>query len=139
MIHKAKYYYITAIFSIIFTFVGFSYNAWRLEISEDNNNIRIASFQVLQELANLELLVYTAHYDQDVINGSPRKGWVKVNLINDLSYLTPVDVRIETNVLKSVWQTQWESMSSNNDAAMKIVNAIDKVRRQVVIQLQKLD
>lgn len=62
---------------LVFAVIGFSYNAWRLESSEKNNNVRLAAFTVITELAQLEQLVYAAHYDQDPVNGSPRKGWVK--------------------------------------------------------------
>jgi len=40
---KFKAYYFTAVFSMIFAVTGFSYNAWRMEVSEANNNIRTAS------------------------------------------------------------------------------------------------
>jgi hypothetical protein len=33
-------YYTTALLGLVFAIVGFSYNAWRLEVSEDNSNIR---------------------------------------------------------------------------------------------------
>ena len=38
---KLRIYYITATFSLLFAVVGFSYNAWRMEVSEKNNNIRV--------------------------------------------------------------------------------------------------
>jgi len=84
---KLKVYYVTAIFSVVFAVVGFSYNAWRLEVTEDNSNIRAASFEVLTVLAELEQIIYAAHYDKDTKEGSPRKGWVKIGLIVDLDSL----------------------------------------------------
>ena len=95
-------YFFTAIASVVFAFIGFSYNAWRMEASEDNNNTRIASFQILQELAELELIVFAAHYDNNKIDGSPRKGWVKVNLIHDLSYLAVDKVHLKTKDLQLI-------------------------------------
>lgn len=71
---KLKLYYLTAIFSLIFSLLGFSYNAWRMEVSEDNSNIREAAFEVLKELGELEQIVYALHYDHDQTSGSPRKG-----------------------------------------------------------------
>lgn len=37
----------TAVVSLVFAVSGFSYNAWRLEQSEENNIVRDASFHVL--------------------------------------------------------------------------------------------
>ena len=77
----------TAVVSLVFAVTGFSYNAWRLEQSEENNIVRDASFQVLTELAEFEQVIYINHYDGDSIAGSPRLGWVKIGLVNDLSML----------------------------------------------------
>ena len=61
LVHKLKAYYLTAILSLVFAVIGFSYNAWRLEATEDNSNIRTASFEVLGELAELEHVIYAAY------------------------------------------------------------------------------
>ena len=36
--------FFTAFFSLIFAVVGFGYNAWRIETTERNDNVRTASF-----------------------------------------------------------------------------------------------
>ncbi|TMN87233.1 hypothetical protein CWB66_21980, partial [Pseudoalteromonas sp. S558] len=79
-------YFFYGISSVVCAFIGFRYNAWRMEVSEDNNNTRIESFKILQELAELELIVFAAHYDRNEVEGSPRKGWGKVNLNHEWSY-----------------------------------------------------
>ncbi|MBB1385985.1 MULTISPECIES: hypothetical protein [Pseudoalteromonas] len=132
-------YFFTAIASVVFAFIGFSYNAWRMEVSEDNNNTRIASFQILQELAELELIVFAAHYDSNEVEGSPRKGWVKVNLIHDLSYLAVDKVRLKAQKLQKNWQTNWPNMVEHESAAQSITHAIDNVRIEVVSELKRLD
>lgn len=92
---------LTAVFSMLFALVGFSYNVWRMEITEYNNNVRSASFELLLQLSELESIIYAAHYDQDVIQGSPRKGWIKVNLIADLSVVTEPDIQTAAEALKA--------------------------------------
>ncbi|MGV0035820.1 MAG: hypothetical protein ACNYPE_12990 [Candidatus Azotimanducaceae bacterium WSBS_2022_MAG_OTU7] len=47
--------------------------------------MRDASFQILTELAEFEQVIYFNHYDGDKVSGSPRLGWVKLGLVNDLS------------------------------------------------------
>ena len=59
--NKLKIYYMTAIVGVVLSVTGFVYNAWRLEISEYNNNVRTASFEVLKELAELEQIIYARH------------------------------------------------------------------------------
>ncbi|MEZ9820075.1 hypothetical protein AB4238_05540 [Shewanella sp. 10N.286.45.A1] len=121
---------LTAVFSMLFALVGFSYNVWRMEITE-YNNVRSASFELLLQLSELESIIYAAHYDQDVIQGSPRKGWIKVNLIADLSVVTEPDIQTAAEALKADWQLNWESVASDENSAMQVVGKIDDTRLKV--------
>ncbi|GIU17996.1 hypothetical protein TUM4261_38260 [Shewanella sp. c952] len=129
---------LTAVFSMLFALVGFSYNVWRMEITEYNNNVRSASFELLLQLSELESIIYAAHYDQDVIQGSPRKGWIKVNLIADLSVVTEPDIQAAAEALKTNWQLNWENVASDENSAMQVVGKIDDTRlkvRQLLVSL----
>ncbi|PKG56022.1 hypothetical protein CXF83_08385 [Shewanella sp. Choline-02u-19] len=130
---------LTAVFSMLFALVGFSYNVWRMEITEYNNNVRSASFELLLQLSELESIIYAAHYDQDIIQGSPRKGWVKVNLIADLSVVTEPEIQAATERLKANWQLNWESVASDENSAMQVVEKIDDTRLQVRQLLSTLE
>ena len=135
---KLRIYYITAIFSVIFAVIGFSYNAWRLELTEENSNIRTASFQVLNELAELEQIIYAAHYDKDKIAGNPRVAWVKVGLIVDLSLLIDMSVHVQAKELHKAWSNSWEQLAAKESVAKNLVSEIDKVRQQVKQMLYDL-
>ncbi len=67
---KLKLYYMTSIFSIAFAMLGFTYNTWRMEITEDNSNIRTAAFEVLLQLSEIERIIYAAHYDKNSEEGT---------------------------------------------------------------------
>ena len=77
---RMNWYQATALFSIFFAVLGFTYNVWRMEMTEHNSNVREASCETLLQLAELEQLVFAAHYDQDPVAGNPRNGWVKGGL-----------------------------------------------------------
>ena len=124
-------YQLTVVFSVIFALAGFSYNVWRMEVSERNNNIRTASFEMLLTLSDLEQLVYSAHYDGDRREGSPRKGWVKVGLIADLALLTNQPVADQAQLLRTTWEKHWNGMADSRESADSIVTAIDAVRREL--------
>lgn len=135
---KIQVYYLTAIFSFIFAIVGFTYNAWRMEASEENNNVRTAAFEVLQNLAELEQNIYAAHYDNDKQNGSPRIGWVKVGLVLDLSLLVSDDVYQQAMSLKGTWRDSWVNVENDQVVVEKLVADIDKVRTAIKETLQNL-
>ncbi|NNJ91248.1 MAG: hypothetical protein HKP55_06210 [Gammaproteobacteria bacterium] len=135
---RFKTYYLTAIFSVIFAVVGFSYNAWRLEVSESNNNIRTASFEVLSELAELEQIIFTRHYDNDLKKGNPRIGWVKVGLIVDMSMLISADVQHRAESLKNKWGENWGRIGTDQKVVDELSNAIDQVRTEIKFTLSQL-
>ena len=118
--------------------IGFSYNAWRMELTEDNNNIRTASFEVLTVLSELEQIIYAAHYDKDMQEGNPRKAWVKVGLIVDLSGLISQQVEKEADHLKELWASNWQSVKDNEVTTQKLIDQIDKVRISIKMDLKNL-
>ncbi len=129
----------TAIISLIFAVSGFSYNAWRLEQSEENNIVRDAAFQVLTELAEFEQVLYASHYDGNPVEGSPRLGWVKMGLINDLSMLISADASESAAALKESWAGDWPVVPSDRDVVDALVVDVDAVRATVKTRLAELD
>jgi hypothetical protein len=136
---KYQFYQVALIFSILFSLLCFSYNVWRMEISEQNNTIRTASFEMLVELSSLQQLVYIAHYDGNLDEGSPRKGWVKVGLITDLSVLIDPSVELKADNLTKVWTVSWDNIGHNTASVDDIVIAIDSVREEIKRVLKALE
>lgn len=131
-------YQLTTICGIAFAFIGFSYNVWRMEVTEENNNVRTACFEVLTELAALEQVLYAAHYDHDPDQGSPRIAWVKVGLIRDLSTLTAAPVAARADELHRVWSDNWQAVMQDGESLAQVIAAIDTVRDEIKILLQAL-
>lgn len=136
---RLKFYYVTVIISVFSAVLSFAYNAWRLEVSEDNSTVRTASFQVFLQLAELEQGIYSLHYDRDKVAGSPRKGWVSVALIRDLSMLIGPDVARESEILHSNWSKRWSLIETDRQAVDGMVQDIDKVRVLITQHLTELD
>ena len=135
---KIKSYQYMVIFSLFFTLLGFSYNVWRMELTEENENSRTACFELLLVLSELEQLVYSAYYDQDLNEGSPRKGWVKVGLIVDLSVLTSINVEQSAQQLKQVWSDHWVTLDKEQTSVDAVISSIDFSRTQIKILLKDL-
>ena len=135
---KLKIFYITSIFSIAFAVLGFSYNAWRMEVTEDNSNIRTAAFEVLLQLSELQQILYFAHYDKNLNEGSPRKAWVKVGLIADMSTLISPKVEADADVLNAQWSESWQLITDDEKAVQQLISQIDKVRTDINVVLKNL-
>ncbi|QFU23648.1 hypothetical protein FM038_016690 [Shewanella eurypsychrophilus] len=130
---------ITAIFSMLFALIGFSYNVWRMEVTEYNSTMRSASFELLLQLSELEGVIYAAYYDKDKLAGNPRKGWIKVNLIADLSMITEAELQDATRALKQDWQLHWDSIDDDEASVSKVIKRIDDTREEVRRLLLKLE
>ena len=139
IIKKLNLYQALVIASMVFALLGFSYNVWRMEVTEQNNTIRTASFQMLLALSELEQVVYLNHYDNDQVNGNPRLGWVKVGLVSDLSILTNATIEQRAFELKQVWSSQWQSLSESEQATQQTINAIDDLRQSIKQEVANLD
>lgn len=133
-----RMYALSLIFSILFAVTGFTYNVWRMEVTEENNNIRTASFEMLLVLASLEQSIYSAYYDQDLQEGSPRKGWVRVGLVSDLSMLTAPRVVDSANALKTVWSEHWSLIPDQKQSVDQVIHAVDQVRSDIKVVLAAL-
>lgn len=129
---------ITAIVSLVFAVTGFSYNAWRLEQSEENYTVRNAAFEVLTELTEFEQVIYASHYDGNEVEGSPRLGWVKIGLIADLAMLISEDVSVSAERLKENWAENWPSVPSDRAVVDNLVAGIEEVRATVKKRLEYL-
>ena len=57
-----------ALVSIIIAVSSLSYNTWRNEKTEENRNQRLASFEVLLKLNELQQVIFYSHYDKDNSN-----------------------------------------------------------------------
>jgi sensor domain CHASE-containing protein len=135
---QIRNYQLGVMASLLFALLGFSYNVWRMEASEQNTNTRTACFELLLVLSELEQLVYSAHYDKNTVEGSPRKGWIKVGLTEDLSVLTTKKVKQSVAQLKETWSSHWESIESDEESVKAIVFSIDNSRTEIKMLLQDL-
>ena len=135
---KIVTYQVIVMMSFIFGILGFVYNNWRYEHNEYNNNIRIASFQMIQELAALEQNIYANHYDKDTHKGNPRDGWVKIGLINDLALFISPSTKKASERLKISWTKNWEKITKERNATDEVVENIEDVREATRVMLREL-
>lgn len=136
---KMRLYYAVSLLSVVFAVVGFSYNTWRLEISEENNTVRTAAFEMFEHLAQLEQIIYSAYYDDNVNEGNPRKAWVKVGVISDLGVLMSVEVQKQSDELKKLWQVNWQKISTDEQSVNVLVAQVDEIRSEIKKELISLN
>jgi hypothetical protein len=128
-----------ALISLAVALGGLAYNTWRNEHTEHNRNVRTATFELLNRLADLERVVYLAQYDRDAAGGNPRTGWTYVLAIHDLASLAPAPVPARAGELQKVWSTNWEGLGKDDETAVtRIDDAIGQLREGTLSTLRML-
>lgn len=129
-----------ALISIFIAVSSLSYNTWRNEKSEDNRNQRVAAFEILMKLGELQQVVFHHHYDRDFENrGNPRTGWTYVLIIRDLSRVLPADIHPVTDELLQRWNDNWDGLEDNKASVDAILDGVEDTRREMLALLQSLE
>lgn len=130
-----------ALVSLFVAFTALGYNTWRNEVTEFNRNQRAAGFEILAELAALQLTADLLHYgDADAgERDSPIRGWARVILIRDLARIMSPDCQGAANNLHAAWQSNWSGLGERESATEAITRAIDDMRRVVLVELRALE
>jgi hypothetical protein len=128
-----------ALISLVVAVTSLGYNTWRNEQTEFNRNVRVASFEVLQALGELQIIADHAHYEQDFERGNPITGWGRVALIRDLASLISPKAGKAAGALFTTWQTNWESLGEDDGGIEAITSAIVTTRDEVLGALAALD
>ncbi len=121
-----------AVVSLITAIVGLSYNAWQANQNEVNQNMRIAAFEVLKNLGELQTVVNYAHFKKDESRGNPIEGWKHVAMVRDLSYLLKPSAKQQSQLLYEVWQRDWEQLVTDPTVEQQISRQITKTREAVL-------
>ena len=128
-----------ALISLVVAVSSLSYNTWRNEATEDNRNLRVAAFEVLLKLGELQQVVFHVHYDRDLDKGNPRIGWAYVLTINDLARILPDEMQDAAAALLQAWGENWEHLADSTVSLDIIMQALDATRSQTLVLLRSLE
>jgi hypothetical protein len=106
-----------AILSLFIAILALGYTTWREEVTEHNRNMRIAAFEVLKNLGELQVIVNETIYAHA-----------------DSAFPIPE----KTEKLAKVWGENWEKIKSQESAQDAITNEIDTCREAVLTVLHSL-
>jgi hypothetical protein len=129
---------IVAVVSVLVALGGFTYNTWRNERTEGNRNTRIAAFEVLKTLGELQLIVDYAYYRKDRTQGDSTMGWRRVQCIKDLAQIVPSPGPEDAERLLQTWRTSVETLDTDAQSAAKISDEIYATRQDMVAIIQRL-
>jgi len=129
-----------ALVSIIIAVSSLSYNTWRNEKTEENRNQRLASFEILLKLNELQQVVFHSYYDKDSLDkGNPRTGWAYVLTVRDLSRILHPPLPAAADELLVVWGDNWEGLDEKQANVDLIMGEIDTIRGETLLLLESLE
>ncbi|MCO7226707.1 hypothetical protein [Pleionea sp. CnH1-48] len=129
---------LVSIISLIVAIVALTYNTWRNEQTEDNRNIRAASFEILRECAHLQLLTDLAFYGSSK-SADSIDGWVRVNFILSLTQVMPSSVRHQAAELKQMWTQHSTELHVEKNANEVLTQSINDMEQAVLDALEHLE
>jgi hypothetical protein len=129
---------IVAIVSVFVALGGLTYSTWRNEKSEANRSTRIAAFEVLKTLGELQLVVDYTYYRKDPARGDSTMGWRRVQCIKDLAQIVPSPGPEDADRLLQVWRTNVDTLATESQSAVKISDEIYTTRQDMLTIIQRL-
>jgi hypothetical protein len=130
---------LVAIISLAVAVSSLSYNTWRNELTEENRNIRVAGFEALKSLGELQTIVDFGHYDKNPELGSPIKGWGRVLFVRDLANIIKGPVPDAARNLFETWQANWEEIGNDELKVERITVEITATRQAVQSVINALE
>jgi len=127
-----------AVLSLVVAITALSYNTWRNERTEQNRNIRIAAFEILKTIGELQLIIDYAHFRKNERLGDTTLGWGKILFIKDLAQLTPQPLPENAERLLTVWRNDWEKIANDNDSVQHISEELYRARRDAIDVIMQL-
>jgi hypothetical protein len=127
-----------ALTSLAVALTALGYNTWRNERTERNRNTRVAAFEVLKQLGELQLVVNAAFFAKDGKLGHPMAGWGRVALIADLSQLLPAPAPQRAEELHQIWEANWQGLADDEGSVDRVTAEIDQDRETIRAILREL-
>ena len=144
-----------ALISLFIAVGSLAYNTWRNETTEEQRNVRHASFRVLENLGELQQVVDMRYYYLPFEENTEREGELRIRgfgnaaMIHDLMMLMPAPAPAAGETLNRQWSEYFGSLD-DIDAAGKhtpqaseaerlLTQAIRDARQAVLDVLKKLN
>jgi hypothetical protein len=144
-----------ALISLFIAVGSLAYNTWRNETTEEQRNVRHASFRVLENLGELQQVVDLRYYYLPFEGNSEREGDLRIRgfgnaaMIHDLMMLMPAPAPAAGETLHNQWNEYFGSLDDidatgnhtpqASEAERLLTKAIRGARQAVLKVLKKLE
>lgn len=126
-----------ALLSLLIAIIALLYTTWREEITERNRSYRVASFEVLKNLGQLQIIANHARYQPESSIGNPIQGWGHVAMIGDMGELLPPPIPEKTKEVVNVWGEESQNLKTD-EGINKVSEKIDAARQSVLETIRQL-
>jgi len=127
-----------AIVSLVIAIIALLYTAWCEEETEKNRNVRVAAFEALKHLGELQVVTNYAYYQPQSSLGNPMLGWGHVAIVCDMSELLSDSMKEKATKLKTVWSENFQRLETDEKASDRVTQEIDASREAVLEIIRKL-
>jgi len=128
-----------ALISLIVALTSLGYSTWRNETTEAHRNVRQASFQMLDQIGQLQQIVDTRYYAGDRSGMTRIAAWGKAALIRDMGPLVSPASAQRAQEVFDTWSAKAEDLDAGRpEAESEISRSLNGARGQVLNDLRVL-
>jgi hypothetical protein len=123
-----------ALISLFIAVSSLAYNTWRNETTEEQRNIRHASFRVLENLGELQQVVDMRYYYLAFEENTEREGELRIRgfgnaaMISDLMMLMPAPAPVAGDALHRHWNKHFDFLDDIGPAGNHTAQAREAER-----------
>lgn len=137
-LQKQISHHAVAIISLFIAVLALCYTAWREETTERNRTTRLAAFEMIKNLGELQLVVNSIHYELNSSRGDVILGWGNLTLISDLSHFMPNPVPKTVDGLLETWKANKDTLKTDEASVQQVSGEIDRSREAIIKVLESL-
>lgn len=127
-----------AIIGLVVAVITLLYITWSDMRTEENRTNRVAAFEILKNLGELQGIVNASFFSPENQMANPMLGWGHIAVISDLSTLMPEPIPETSKALVETWKNDWKQLKKEETSVQAITLEIDKNREAILQLLQHL-
>lgn len=129
-----------AVVGLVVALIALGYNTWRNELTEQNQTVRYAGFEMLLKVGELQSILYTASGQNNMRAETATRGEIVVLSLRDLSMFMTENVRTRSKSLVLEWRRNNLSLDDKNEFSVALVDIkLNELRLGIIKAVKSLE
>lgn len=129
-----------AVVGLMVALIALGYNTWRNELTEQNQTVRYASFEMLLKVGELQSILYAANGLESMQKETATRGEIVVLGLRDLSMFMPENVQGHSKNLVLEWRRSSVTLSDESEFSLALIDTkLNELRLGIIKAVKSLE